>query len=249
MSRVLMALSIGWAVCWSSCFASSEAPSVPDYQQLLFPNGLPQIKSYFSGLSVASHFLLLGDAKAGSGDVYVLYSLAAKKSADDTHLVSLARLRDSRVIEQWDLTGDVPLWIEMPGVASDVRGCVSYSSELQVLHVSLWSLLSGTGSSKAVSELYWSTPLPAGAGVQNGIHLRKVAEWIREGPTRIKETNPAVSLARVRSTGLPVVMVDHDSGELRALRLNAAGEAMAVDRKQVEVVASCGIDLLTGRPR
>jgi len=220
-----------------------------DFKQLLFPHGTPLLplfpeRDQFRQASFES----FGSVKAADGATYVLFALHVNDvpgSLEEIHKIGLARIDSTAKPTIWDLTRDLPEVLEDPGVVLEARGCISYSSEADVLHVSLWSLLSGTGGISGISDVFWRLPIVQSSG---GIHFDRNSSHIKELPSLPSSTFMGeVALWRLK-TGKLVATHKADSSGAVAASFDEPRQEFPISSRDLKTkLPICALDI-AGHP-
>jgi len=219
--------------------------SAIDYQRVLYPNGLPTLPTIEAIDSQATaQFTLLGHVATDDGVDYVLFSLSLPEdpatSGDDTHDIYLAAIAPDRAVQTWFLNDDLPTVLE-PGSSFLYRlsGCISLAAQVQVLHISLWSTITGTGHFSGVTEVFWTLPLGPN-GTDGGVHLVGIGQHNFDNFTSYNHY-PSVRLARLRSGEVAVVVGDE---KLLATPLHSPQGKVAIGHDDIlQEFPLCRVDL------
>lgn len=247
MKRITLVLGLMAELALPCC----GSPVRTDYQALIFPEGTPPLPRFSTREPAPSTFEDLGEVSTADGIIYVLYQLhlAADDGDgdDETHSLGLASVNGT-IVKTWDLTPYIPLVAEPgSGAVVDLKGCISFSETASVLHVGLWSLVSGTAGATGVSELFWKLPLNEPDDIEKGVLLKKVGYQERIGTGVERLLDPNVSLALLGGTRIAVLR--GQAGDRSAIPLDAPGQQLPVAETDIsEEWPVCRLSL-EGKPR
>ena len=147
----------------ASALAVAAAERTP-VERALYPSGVP---SRFNGITSAQEvpdFLLLATAPISPERQAVVWAERAARNLryDKVYFVHVAVLESAgdelRVLDRRELTNAIPLFVEFPGHAADVKAlATTFTVEgTPLVAVELWSAVSGTGGYSAASNIFLS---------------------------------------------------------------------------------------------
>jgi hypothetical protein len=159
------------------------------YQDVLYPQGLPVKEDPFTGQPAKTEYTFYDEAVLDpkDGRIAVLYSeKLPRKGSDGTFWAFLAVLRPEggayRRASAREVTDFIPAYVELPGNFQSMDGALD-AFEIggrRVLHLNVWSVLSGTGFTSAASDVFFSLEVPNELG-SPVLNLEKTSSFSRTG--------------------------------------------------------------------
>lgn len=178
------------------------------YQQVLYPEGLPRTENPFTGDVERPRFQLEDEVRLEEVGltVVVFAEHLPIEGSDDLFEVALASLAGGdpprKVVDRRVLTDRIPVYTEFPGHVDRLQACLNafeISPGVPAVHLTLWALLSGTGSVSGASDLFFA--------VRESGELVPVLELIDSS----SYSSLGVSGYRVKDTALHLADLDGDS--------------------------------------
>jgi hypothetical protein len=148
----------------------NEAPFHNKYKEVFYPSGMPYLENPFSDKKQQSVYTFYDDVSELTSNLSVaLYSESVSNdNSDSIYRVFVGVLSKDqpvlRVLKTLDVTNYLPTYTEFAGNFYRMDGRlnrVAVSKTNSIVHLNLWSVLQGTGSTSGASDLFFNV---TGAG-------------------------------------------------------------------------------------
>jgi hypothetical protein len=160
------------------------------YQDVIYPQGMPEREDPFTGQQAKTEYTFYDEAVLEKdGRIAVLYSeKLPRKGSDGTFWAFVAVLLPEggkyRVSAVREVTDLVPSYVEFPGNFLSMDGTLDtvQIGDRQLLHLNVWSVLSGTGFTSAASDAFFPILKTAPNDIQPPVlMLEKSSAYSRMG--------------------------------------------------------------------
>jgi hypothetical protein len=219
----------------------------PKYQDAIYPQGMPEREDPFTGMQEKTEYTFYDEAVLEKdGRIAVLYSeKLPRKGSDGSFWAFVAVLLPEggkyRVSAVREVTDLIPAYVEFPGNFLSMDGTLDAleAGGRQLLHLNVWSVLSGTGSTSAASDVFFPILKTAPNDVQPPVlTLEKTSAYSRTGADSASIKTSMVYLegnalavetvtAEKRGGGAPVRSTNVSVYELKGVAFERTGKKMS----------------------
>ncbi len=184
------------------------------YRRVFFPNGMPILDDPFSGTPRKALYAFYGESDLRPFEA-LLYSQEVPGDAghDASYTVHLALLAVSanrwEVLQNLDITGYIPVQTEFPGNLFKMDGQLNsfvLEKEIQGLHVNLWAMLSGTGSTSGASDLFYI--VDPSKRLRLVLSLNGTSRYTRMGMEEVRIENSKILVGDIDRDGTAAIVVE-----------------------------------------
>jgi hypothetical protein len=188
------------------------------YREIFFPNGMPAEEDPDSGQKKPTQYAFYNEAKVSDSLTAVLFSKKIPNpESDASYTVSLGLLSGKEtslvVKEVLDLTESMPVQTEEPGNFYRMDGRIdtfNLTAGVSVIHVNLWAVLAGSGSTSGASDLFFKV---GPQKLEELLALKGTSEFSRLGADQSKVLNSAIFAGDINGDGTAEIVVEKSSVE------------------------------------
>jgi hypothetical protein len=188
------------------------------YQDLFYPNGMPDREGYFGTGPTAYHFYDEAEIPA-SNLLFILYSeeiLTPGISTNNEHTAFLAIVNktnsDLKVIKTIDVTEYISVEMESAGCFAQMGGILDIfqlKNNTNVLHLSIAGRLSGSGSHLSSSDVFFLVE-PANNSLSPVLKLLDTATFARSGVSESTYYYKKIYTLSDEQTGTQILTQDYN---------------------------------------
>jgi hypothetical protein len=190
----------------------SSAECQANYKTILFPHGMSASVGW-DGQSRPKRFKCYADTAFAKGVRAVVFSEeSVTSSVDNVFKVKLALVSlsegNASVLHSVDITESIPVFVEVPGnfyrmeaIAETLNG----HDNLQVLHVNVWAVLSGSGSVSGGSDLFYVYKQPNLSPI--ALELRGSSSFSKENMNSMSKKASELFLMRTETETALYVLI------------------------------------------